>query len=126
MRYFIFIILLPLVSCYDFKGCYDSDYIVINKTDETIVVHSSAYAGSGGSQTLSEFTDQIAPNASFLLRNIDAKEDARIYNIFNDVVIVKGNIECTKDELDNALWSKISAGDDKFMYILAVDSTFFQ
>jgi hypothetical protein len=123
--FFLNLCVVLLSSCKD-KEFFDSDYIVKNETSESIEVRSSAYVRSNGSTRLISFTDYISPTSSFVLRNIDAREDAQINNIFENIRIFKNGLECKKNELDNAYWIKYKVNDDKFTYTLSVDTTFFQ
>lgn len=117
---------LLFVQCGKDNKKWDSDFIVHNTMDDDIEVYSSAYTSSQiNGQQLASFTDVVTPNTKFVLRNIDANEDPEMDGIFHEVIISKGGVESAVNALDNSRWTKTKVNDDKFEYVLKVDTTYF-
>ena len=105
---------------------WDSDFIVHNTLDNEIEVYSSAYTSSQiNGQQLVAFTDVVAPNTKYVLRNIDARQDPEMDGIFHEIKIYRGGVESPVNALENSRWTKAKVNDDKLEYTLKVDTTYF-
>ena len=89
-------------------------------------MYSSAYTSSQiNGQQLVAFTDVVAPNNKYVLRNIDARQDPEMDGIFHEIKIYRGGVESPVNALENSRWTKAKVNDDKLEYTLKVDTTYF-
>lgn len=123
---FLLCISLLIAACGKDNKKWDSDFIVHNSLNDNIQVFSSAYTTSEiNGQDLISFTDVVNSGNKFILRNIDAKEDPDMTDIFHELAISLNGFESAVNALDNSRWTKTKVSDDKFQYILKVDTTYF-
>lgn len=121
--FIVFIFSSFFLSCVKYIN---TEYIVSNTCSDTINTHvcGMTYSSFYGEQEKC-FDYAIAPLSKYTIRELEAKENVSVNDIFTEFEITKNNIKSSKDPYDISLWTKETTVD-KITYTLKIDSTFFE
>lgn len=125
-----FLVLISAVIGCQMKSYHPAEFFIINKTDEPIIILSSALVRQTDVHTNEGYIeksikDVLEPQKSLSLRRISVSDSVQISDVFTNLEVYKNKVKATIDLMNTDLWEKSIDTDGKINYTISIEPTAF-